>query len=100
MDTTMNKEINKNRPSRMEVIDAIATTIDRADSIRAIIAHGSWVREDFWPGQSDLDLIVIGVGGTVPQQVRPSLQGLKGRLGTPVEPWETSEHFLARTRAE
>jgi predicted nucleotidyltransferase len=91
-------------PTDERVRAAVTGVMDaHAGTIRTVIAHGSWVRGDFWPGQSDLDLIVVGVGASTPTWIRSKLEALSPTLGVHVESWEISEtaiEGLRRTRAD
>lgn len=86
-------------PSEAQVKAAIEGVVGiRGGVVRVVIAHGSWVRGDFWAGQSDLDLIVIGTGASTPGWIRSKLETLTPALGVRVESWETSECTLDRIR--
>src|SRR5713226_1211099 len=86
-------------PSEAVVRDAIARVADRyAREVRAVVAHGSWVRGgDFWPGQSNLDLIVVTDWDT-PYDLRRELMALESTLGLAVEPWQLTEDQLEAWR--
>lgn len=89
--------------------EQLAAVIDRAiresaEAVRAVIAHGSWVRRDFWPSvdgharRSDLDLIVVGTDTTVPDNTALRLQR-DDTLGIRLDAWRISETELRALRA-
>src|SRR6266849_1306452 len=90
-------------PSEAVVRDAIATIARRYPEVRAVIAHGSWVRGgDFWPGQSDLDLIVATAPET-PREIELRIQSewkilLSRTLHLDVEPFVLTEGDLEAWR--
>ena len=88
-------------PTREQVVAGVAGVVAaHRNNIRAVIAHGSWVRGDVWAGQSDLDLIVVGADDYVPSSLRLGFEGLRSTLGLVVEPWETSERALKSVHAQ
>lgn len=86
-------------PSKAVVRKAITEVVERhAWDLRALVAHGSWVRGDFWPGKSDLDLIVVAGPGT-PRDMEMNIKSefeiaLEGALRLEVEPWVMTETDL------
>ncbi len=90
-------------PSEAVVRDAIARVAERyVREVGAVIAHGSWVRGDFWPRQSDLDLIVV-TGPETPREVQMNIKlefeiAPSVTLRLHVEPWVMTENDLEAWR--
>lgn len=87
-------------PEEAVVKDAVKGVASRhTEHVHAVVAHGSWVRGDFWPGQSDLDLIVV-TGSGFRGDIQTEFESLGSTLGLRVEPWLVPESEIERWREE
>jgi hypothetical protein len=65
-----------------------------AADLHAVIVYGSLVRGDFWPGQSDIDLLVVGRGSAVPTFHGGFLGPGTGLADIKVDAWHINQSLL------
>jgi predicted nucleotidyltransferase len=64
-------------PDPYEVAAAITKAVEpfRAQ-LESVMLHGSVVRGDFWPGQSDIDVMIVGRAEDAPLEIEAPLRAL------------------------
>jgi predicted nucleotidyltransferase len=79
---------------------AFGRALASTNGLASVVVHGSAVRGDFWRGQSDVDVMIVGQGSTIPASIdAPNLRWLASLFGAEIEAQYCSTIDLDAQRA-